>query len=306
MNDHLDADGSLRLLSDVAELAAERPAPRVRQGVLARIRALTAELPVPSEAPTAAEPYAAQVAGLDALLARAPEEQWRTPTVTGWDVAGLVAHLTAVDAIAAETLGLPIPPELGAGPDVELRTQVVQRAYADRPPADLHRAWRGQAITLLRWASANADRLETTVPYFGLPLTRAEVLADRGVETWIHAEDVRTAWGTSLLPPTGAQVSVLTGAGMRVLATVWGGLNVSDGVLVHLTGAGGGDWLLDPGGTAAPAGHGPFGAEISLDALEFCYLVVGRRSADDVAHAADGDRALAASVLTTAALLARL
>lgn len=305
MNDHLDASGTLRMLSDIAELAAERPAPRVRQDLLVRIRATTAEQPVPSEVPTAATPYAAQVAGLDALLARATAERWRTPTVTGWDVAGLVAHLTAVDAIAAEALGLPVPPELGTGPDVELRTSAVQRAYTGRPPADLRRAWRGQAIALLRWACANPGQLAATVPYFGLTLTRAEVFADRGVETWIHAEDVRAAWGNPLLPPDRAQISVLTSAGLRVLAAVWAGLDVTDGVLVHLTGEGGADWLIDPRGTCTPADHGPFGAEVSLEALEFCYLLVGRRSPDDVIQAIDGDRALAASVLTTAALLAR-
>lgn len=305
MNDHLGADSGLRMLIDIAELTAERPAPRVRQGLLARARATTAEQPVPSAVPTATTPYAAQVAGLDTLLAGATEEQWRTPTVTGWDVAGIVAHLTAVDAIAAEALGLPTPPELGTGLDVEPRTSAVQRTYAGRPPADLRRAWRGQAIALLRWACANPGRLEATVPYFGLTLTQAEVFADRGVETWIHAEDARTAWGHPLLPPDRTQVSVLTSAGLRVLAAVWAGTAATDGVLVHLTGEGGADWLISPNGTCTSTDQGPFGAEISLDALEFCYLLVGRRSPDDVVRAVDGDHALAASVVTTAALLAR-
>jgi uncharacterized protein (TIGR03083 family) len=305
VNDHLDTDGTLRLLSDVSEQAADGPAPRVRQGLLVRIRATTAEQSVPSDVPTAAAPYAAQVAGLDAILARATREQWRAPAVPGWDVAGLVAHLAAVDAIAAEAIGLPTPPELGAGRDVELRTSAVQRTYAGRPPADLHRAWRGQAIALLRWACANLDRLDATVPYFSLTLTRAEVFADRGVETWIHAEDVRVALGNPLLPPDPAHVSVLTSAGMRVLGTVWAGLDGPDGVLVHLTGDGGADWLITPGRTRTTTDRGPYRAEVSLDALDFCYLLVGRRSPDDVVQAVLGDRAIATSVLTTTASLAR-
>lgn len=303
---------SLEMLADIAKVAAEQPSPLVRQVVLARIRAETAQRPVPSttEVPASAGPYAAQVAELDALLASGSDEQWQTPAVNGWDVAGVVAHLAAVDAIAADALGLPTSPSLGVGDDVAERTTWVQRAHQGQPPDALYRAWRGQAIAILRFTGARADQLDTPITYLGLHITADDVLVDRGVETWVHGQDIRVALGLPPLPPQPRHLPILVGVGVRVLAATWaGGDAITGGVLLHLTGPGASDWLIAPEGTSAPAteaGGVAVGAELSLDSVEFCYLLVGRRSVTDVTHTISGDPALALAALTAATRLARL
>lgn len=297
---------SVAMLADIAEVAADRPSPQLRRTVLAQIRAATAQRPMPSttEVPAAAGPYAAQVAELDTLLAGLSGEQWQTPVVNDWDVAGVLGHLVAVDAIAADAVGLPTPPRLGVGDDVAERTRWVQRAHEGQSRDALYRAWRGQAIALLRLAAARADRLDASIPYLGLPLATADVLADRAAETWVHGQDIRVALELPPLAPQPGHLSMLAGVGARVLAATWAP-GATGGVLLHLTGAGACDWLIDPAGEGAPA-TGPVGAEVSLDCLEFCYLLGGRRSVSDVNYTISGDPALALAALTAATRLARL
>lgn len=298
---------SIEMLADIAEVADDRPSPELRRAVLAQVRAATAQRPMPTtaEVPAAAGPYAAQVAELDTLLAGLSGEQWRTLVVNGWDVAGVVGHLAAVDAIAADAVGLPTPPRLGVGDDVAERTGWVQRAHDGQSYDALHQAWRGQAIALLRFAAAQADRLDTSIPYLGLQLAAADVFADRAAETWVHGQDIRVALALPPQAPQPGHLSIVAGVGARVLASTWAP-DATGGVLLHLTGAGSSDWLIGPAEPGAAASGVAVGAEVSVDCLEFCYLLGGRRSVSDLDYTISGDPALALAVLTAATRLARL
>jgi DNA-directed RNA polymerase specialized sigma24 family protein len=67
-----------------------------------------------------------------------------------------------------------------------------------------------------------------------------------------------------------------------------------------LAGPAGGDWTIPP----APTGPGrPPDATVTMEAVEFCYLLGNRRDPDSVPHTVEGDPALAATLLRAATTL---
>jgi hypothetical protein len=62
-----------------------------------------------------------------------------------------------------------------------------------------------------------------------------------------------------------------------------------------LVGPGGGDWTISPTGQNAPARTPD--ATVTMDAVEFCYLLGNRRDPDSVPHQVEGDPAVAATLL---------
>ncbi|MDF2741493.1 MAG: hypothetical protein K0S88_2863, partial [Actinomycetia bacterium] len=66
-------------------------------------------------------------------------------------------------------------------------------------------------------------------------------------------------------------------------------------------GPGGGDWTISPAGQPAPAG--PPAATVTMDAVEFCYLLGNRRDPGLVPHRVEGDPTLAATLLHAATTL---
>ena len=84
---------------------------------------------------------------------------------------------------------------------------------------------------------------------------------------------------------------------MRLL----GGDRPARSVRLILTGpAGGGDWTL-PLGSAEPTSTPD--ATITVDAVEFCYLLGNRRDRGSLPHTVEGDPDLAATLLRAAATL---
>ena len=67
-----------------------------------------------------------------------------------------------------------------------------------------------------------------------------------------------------------------------------------------LTGPAGGDWTL-PLGSGDPASTPA--ATVTMDAVEFCYLLGNRRDPGSVPHTVEGDPELAATLLRAAATL---
>jgi hypothetical protein len=69
-----------------------------------------------------------------------------------------------------------------------------------------------------------------------------------------------------------------------------------------LVGPGGGDWTIAPAVHDAGARRAPE-ATVTMDAVEFCYLLGNRRDPDAVPHRVEGDPAVAATLLRAATSL---
>ena len=176
--------------------------------------------------PEWAAPYDAEASRLDALLRDMADEEWLAPVLLRWfdgrrqteretTVAGVIAHLLAVDGLVAAALGLPDPLDSGrdaaaddeqaetpgppntaattAGPTA--RTEEFWRADLDvlRTPRTREH-WREQGHAMVRTASfAGRGVAELEVPYGGFTLPVRDALLDRAFECWVHAEDIAEA-----------------------------------------------------------------------------------------------------------------
>jgi Mycothiol maleylpyruvate isomerase N-terminal domain/Putative zinc-finger len=106
-------------------------------------------------------------------------------------------------------------------------------------------------------------------------------------------ERTRTAWR--------AQADrLLRDAARPAAVRLLGGDQPAGSVRLVLTGPAGGDWTL-PLGTGGPASTPA--ATVTMDAVEFCYLLGNRRDPGSVAHTVEGDPDLAATLLRAAATL---
>jgi uncharacterized protein (TIGR03083 family) len=305
----------LRIITDLAELVPDPVPARMRSSVLASIREHTARRPVPlpTQVPEAAAPYAAQIAELDTLLKGLDGPQWALRVIHDWNIAAVLGHLFAVDALLAEALGVPVTPAAGTGTDVAERTRTAHRAFADRPVSEVHTAWRGQAIAVLSHIIATPERTGRQVDWFGLELPIAAVLLDRAAETWGHSADIRTALGLPPRDPGPADLAKIAQGGARMLPRFWPASAERGGrVRLSLQGEYPSDWVLDPGHGEArrlPAGapdRSEVEAAITIGVLDFCYLLLGRRTPDDVSHQGAGDPILVRATLAAAAGYARL
>ena len=308
-------DPTIDVITDVAAVASDPVPTRVRTAVLAAIRQRTAALQPPSAdaGPPEAAPFATQVAELDALLSGLTPAQWSLPVPAvqdSWDVSAVLAHVFSVDALLAAELDLPLSPEAGSGTDIAARTESAQRAFAGRPAKDVHAAWRGQAIALLNHVSARPEHLERRVNFAGLRLPVGAVLLDRAGETWIHSEDVRSVLARPSVPLRPDHREVLADGGAQLLPTRWPEMPIpaAGPVWLRLQGTHVSDWLIEPAGPARrpQPDEPPAAATVTVDTLEFCYLLGGRRTPDTVEHEASGDALLARATLAAAAGMARL
>jgi hypothetical protein len=242
--DSLDLDPMLR--SRVLESCHKRRPPR---------------LPVPDWA----APYDAETARLDALLRDMVEAEWKAPVWLRWfdgrrqarrqtTVAGVIAHLLAVDGLVAGILGLPDP--LGDGADAGSDTGTrpgsgsdpgtgstphsagaeAQSAGSPRPGPSartedfwhtgsgvLHtprarEPWREQGHAMVRtvsFAGRTAAGLDVSYGDFTLPLKDA--FLDRAFECWMHAEDIAGAIDYPYGAPTGEHMHRMVDLSARLL-----------------------------------------------------------------------------------------
>lgn len=258
------------------------PPAELRSKVLARARAaLHRTAPVPMQ--TLA--YAGQVAALDALLAELTPADWAARVPGDRDVRGLIAHLSSNDALVT--------------------ADVREGGAADRGHA--RDVWRAGATALLAEVRPRgADRLGQPVRLAGRrPTTRplSDGLVQRAFETWIHADDIRTAVGLPPVPPPAEHLHLIADLGARLLPLALVALGtVRPGRLARLdlTGPGAGGWEV-------PLATGPVSgdpvAAITMEAIEFCRLLAGRRTPAEVGHDATGDPAVAQMILHAATTL---
>ncbi|MFI6413547.1 maleylpyruvate isomerase N-terminal domain-containing protein [Streptomyces sp. NPDC050585] len=333
------AEEALRLRDAVGLLHHERDLdldPLLRSRVLENcLGRRPARIPVPDWV----SPYDAETARLDALLQDIGPAEWNTPVTLRWyadgaqtgrptTVAGVISHLLAVDGLVAAAVGLGDPAaryervRTAAGP-VE-RTEAFWRALAEDGGVGCMRdPWRDQAHTLVRTVSfAGHGATDLSVPYgpFSLPLRDA--LIERAFECWVHADDIAAAVAYPYEPPAGAHLHGMIDLAVRLLPAALAdrrraGLAGPAHALVEagapgrslrleVEGAGGGRWYVPLDSPAALACPERQVALVVLEGPEFCQLVAGHLTPEEVAAGQDGDRQAIREVLQTAASLSRM
>ncbi|GHG65451.1 zf-HC2 domain-containing protein [Streptomyces griseocarneus] len=327
------AEEAVRLRDAVALLHPEDGLdldPTLRSRVLAgALGRRPAKIPVPCWA----VPYEAETARLDALLHDIGEAEWRAPVRLAWfegrrsvqrevTVAGVIGHLTAVDGIVADALGLADP--LGPGtPDERTAARWAADEAGEPTSGEVHSAWRDQGRALIRTASFAGDRVaDTAVEYgpFGLPLHDA--FLERAFECWVHAEDVAEAVDYPYEPPASPDLHRMIDLAARMLPLAIAGRRRAGlappprtlvavgapGRALHLEveGRGGGHWYIpldSPGAVGTREGEV---AHVALDGVEFCRLAAGRVSPEEAAAGSLGDAQAVRDVLYAMASLSRM
>ncbi|MCZ0207980.1 zf-HC2 domain-containing protein [Streptomyces sp. UMAF16] len=288
--------------------------------------------------PDWAAPYDAETARLDALLQDFKDADWRAPVELRWfendvpagrttTVAGVIAHLLAVDGMVAAALGLADPvARAGDAAGPARRTEAYWRSAHLPPEHAVRGAWREQSHALVRTVSFTGGRtggLPVSYGEFTLPLHDA--MLDRAFECWVHAEDIAKAVDYPYAAPTPRHLHRMIDLAARVLPTVLAerrraGLSEPARHTPHLVPAGapgrslrleiegdaGGEWLIPLDSPAARGSAELEVARVVLDGVEFCKLAAGHVSPEDAAAGQQGDRRAIRDVLYAAASLSRM
>ncbi|MFH9265924.1 zf-HC2 domain-containing protein [Streptomyces sp. NPDC017546] len=300
---------------------------RVIDGCLGR---RPARIPVPEWA----APYDAETARLDALLRDIGDSEWHAPVRLRWfeeerevsrrtTVAGVIAHLTAVDGLLSAALGLDDPLGDSAPLDPAERTETYWSS-AHRPPTRAVREpWRAQSHELIRTASfAGRNVAETSVSYGAFALPLQDAVLDRAFECWVHGGDIADAVDYPYRAPSATHLHRMIDLAARMLPAAVAGRRRAGlagpakdlvtagapGRSVHLEieGHGGGDWYIALDSPAAVGSPDRAVAQVALDGVEFCRLVAGHISPVEAAAGQEGDREAIRDVLFAAAALSRL
>ncbi|MFF8657955.1 zf-HC2 domain-containing protein [Streptomyces huasconensis] len=323
----LDLDPGLR--SRVLESCLGRRPPRI---------------PVPEWA----VPYDAETARLDALLRDIGDSEWHAPVRLRWfegdgqvnrktTVAGVIAHLLAVDGLVGLALGLDDPLGPGAG-DPRLpahRTEAYWQASRLPPTRAVRGPWRDQTHEVVRTVSFAGDGSgRLPVPYGTVPappgegpgqkieLPLRDAMVDRAFECWIHADDIAEAVDYPYDPPSPRHLHRMIDLAARMLPGTLAGRRRSGlaapprdlvaagapgrSLRLEIEGLGGGEWFIALDSPGADASAEREVAHVALDGVEFCRLAAGHVSPVEAAAGQDGDREAIRDVLFAAASLSRL
>ena len=302
-----EADRLGQVTAGLATTVAVPPPPRLRDTVLA---AAVARRPAAGEQVSSG--YATWVDRFDTLLESLTPGQWRERVVHDWTVQDLVAHLIATDELLVAQLGAAAEtPEDPAELDGALparRSAASIGAHRGRPPERTRATWRAQADRLLRDARSSAPgALDRQVRLADPRLPRQPLrtaLVQRLFETWIHTDDVRRVLGGRPATPDERHVALIAAFGARLLPAALrlaGADRPPRSARLVLVGPGGGDWTISPAVQRAPAR--PPDATVTMEAVEFCYLLGNRRDPDSVPHRVEGDPGVAATLLRAATTL---
>jgi uncharacterized protein (TIGR03083 family) len=304
-----------RRMRNVAEwLAAGTPAepPRpLRAAVLSAARSRRAPGTPIGKTEALAGAYAVQIAAMDRLLASLTPAHWQTPVAGYASVRQVLSHLTDNDAMLASDLGL-APVTTASVP-----AQEHARRQGDEP----HERWRSQAHAVTHRVSGDAGVLDRPVRLAGTRPATARArsaLVQRTFETWIHADDIRTAMARPAQPPPPEHLKMIIEMGTAMLPGALraaGREHPSRTARLVLTGAGGGEWVVplapadEPGhgdsGRAGPGGQdrGDPDITVTADAEEFCRLLANRRAPSNFPHRSEGDPLMVADLLHASATL---
>ncbi|MFF1694733.1 MDMPI N domain containing protein [Streptomyces sp. NPDC058257] len=323
----LDLDPSLR--NRVIESCLGRRPPRI---------------PVPEWA----MPYDAETARLDALLRDIGASEWHAPVDLRWfdedrpvsrrtTVAGVIAHLLAVDGLVALALGLddPLGGE-GTPPfDPSRRTEAYWSASYFPPTRAVRGPWREQTHELIRTVSFTAGGAHGSgsgrlaVPYSApddegrrVQLPLRDSMLERAFECWIHAGDIADAVDYPYEPPSPRHLHRMIDLAARLLPGTLaerrrsGLADPAQGLVaagapgrslrLEIEGLGGGEWFIPLDSPGADASADREVAHVALDGVEFCRLAAGHVSPQEAAAGQDGDRRAIKDVLFAAASLSRM
>ncbi|MEV8551592.1 maleylpyruvate isomerase N-terminal domain-containing protein [Streptomyces glaucescens] len=314
--DSLDLDPALR--TRVLESCLDRRPPRI---------------PVPEWAGA----YDAETARLDALLQDFGDAEWHAPVRLRWydgkapasrrtTVAGVIAHLLAVDGLVALALGLDDPlGGLGPQPPTPAqRTEAYWRASRFPDAGSVRGPWREQSHSIVRTVALTGDGAGRVVSYTDFSLPLPDALVDRAFECWVHAEDIADAVDYPYAAPSGRHLHRMIDLAARMLPQVLaerrrsglaparpGRHLVEAGgpgrtLRLEIEGSGGGEWLIPLDSPAAAPSTDHEVAHVALEGVEFCALAAGRLAPEEAAAGQDGDREAIRDVLLAAASLSRL
>ncbi|WP_051864930.1 zf-HC2 domain-containing protein [Streptomyces griseus] len=289
--------------------------------------------------PEWATSYDAETARLDALLQDFGDAEWHAPVRLRWferdttatrrtTVAGVIAHLLAVDGLVAVALGLSDPlGDVTDGADATPagRTEAYWRAAHFPPTRSVRTPWRKQGRDIVRTASftgcGSGDR---RVPYGDFELRLRDALLDRAFECWVHAEDIAGAVDYPYTPPSPRHLNAMIKLAVRMLphtlaARRRAGLasavphrhlvpagEPGRSLRLEIEGNGGGEWLIPLDSPAALGSAQHEVAHVALDGAEFCRLAAGHVSPAEAAAGQVGDREAIKDVLFAAASLSRM
>ncbi|EDY43568.2 hypothetical protein, partial [Streptomyces sp. SPB074] len=246
------------------------------------------------------------------------------PAGHGTSVAGVIAHLLAVDGLVAAAIGLPEP--LGARAPArpvppEERTARYWTALGGPPTRAEHAPWREQTHALARTVGftdgEGVGSGRYPVPYGGFSLPLRDALLERAFETWIHGWDVAEAVEYPYAAPAGPHLKQLVGLAARLVPQTLAALPAPPGdpppsgvrrvLRLEIEGPARGVWRIgiDP---KAENEAGPVEdvAEVRLDGVEFCELAAGHLAPEEAALGQDGDKDTILRVLRATAALSRL
>nr|WP_229909581.1 MDMPI N domain containing protein [Streptomyces flavofungini] len=297
--------------------------------------------------PEWAAPYDAETARLDALLQDIGDAEWHAPVRLRWfeddrpvsrktTVAGVIAHLLAVDGLVGTALGLqdPLGPEAPPVPDPTRRTEAYWRASHFPPTRAVRGPWRDQTHELIRtvsFAGGGSGRLAVEYgiadevagadgPRVELPLR--DSMVERAFECWIHAEDIAEAVDYPYEPPSPRHLHHMIDLAARMLPTTLAERRRSGraapsrelvaagapgrSLRLEVEGVGGGEWFIPLDSPGASGSAESEVAHIALDGVEFCRLAAGHVAPEEAAAGQLGDREAIRDVLFAAASLSRL
>jgi uncharacterized protein (TIGR03083 family) len=301
-----EADRLGQAVAGLATTVAVPPPARLHGAILA---AAVARRPAAGE--EASIGYATWVDRFDTLLESLTPAQWRERVVHDWTVQDIVAHLTATDELlvaqldSADDETFEDLAELDGGLPAR-RTAATIAEHRGRPPGRTRAAWRVQADRLLHDVD-EPGTLDRQVRLADPRLPRQPLrtaIVQRLFETWIHTDDIRTVLGGPPAPPDERHVALIVAFGVHLLPAalrLGGADRPPRSARLVLVGPAGGDWVISPAVQRAPAR--PPDATVTMDAVEFCYLLGNRRDPDSVPHRVEGDQAVAATLLRAATTL---
>ncbi|MEU6678000.1 zf-HC2 domain-containing protein [Streptomyces sp. NPDC046853] len=342
------AEEALRLRDAVGLLHQEESLdldPGLRNRVIAScLGRRPPRIPVPEWA----MPYDAETARLDALLRDIGESEWHAPVRLRWfdddgpvsrktTVAGVIAHLLAVDGLVALALGLddPLGRDTPQPADPGHRTEAYWRASYFPPSRGVRGPWRDQTHELIRTVSFTAGGVygagsgRLTVPYSApddegrrVELPLRDSMLDRAFECWIHAGDIADAVDYPYEPPSPRHLHRMIDLAARLLPSTLAARRRSGraapaqdlvmagtpgrSLRLEIEGLGGGEWFIPLDSPGADASADREVAHVALDGVEFCRLAAGHVSPEEAAAGQDGDRRAIKDVLFAAASLSRM
>ncbi|MFH8794955.1 zf-HC2 domain-containing protein [Streptomyces sp. NPDC017941] len=346
------AEEALRLRDAVGLLHPEESLdldPRLRTRVL---ESCLGRRPPRIPLPEWAAPYDAETARLDALLQDIGDAEWHAPVRLRWfeddvpvnrktTVAGVIAHLLAVDGLVGAALGLtdPLGPDAPPVPHPTWRTEAFWSASRFPPTRAVRGPWRDQTHELIRtvsFAGGGSGRLPVEYGTGGTATADAEgdgggrtfamplrdSMVERAFECWIHAEDIAEAVDYPYEPPSPRHLHHMIDLAARMLPATLaerrraGRAAPSRELVVagapgrslrlEVEGVGGGEWFIPLDSPGASGSAECEVAHIALDGVEFCRLAAGHVAPEEAAAGQVGDREAIRDVLFAAASLSRL